>query len=224
MTLPPLEAQLEAADQSKPSAVTDVLRDAIVRGIFKSGQPLRQEDLAAQLGVSRMPVRDALKTLENEGFVLSSPNRGAVVAHLSAAEALELQELRLALEPLLLRLAVPKLSKANLGRAEDLLDQADHETDEAKWSGLNLEFHMALYQEAGRPRILALVRGLHLNVDRYMRMTLTTMHRQRTSQTEHSAILAACQQRNADLACNLLSQHITTSGEHLIRYLEGMKP
>lgn len=220
MTLTDLLPQLQGAGQAKPEAVTEILREAILRGVYASGQPLRQEDLAAQLGVSRMPIRDALKRLENEGFVVSSPNRGAVVAHISAAEAQELQELRLALEPLLLRLAVPHQTRADLGRAEDLLDEADHETDEARWSGLNWEFHMTLYRAADRPRITGMVRGLHLSVDRYMRMTLSTMQRQQTSQTEHRAILSACRARNAERAAELLEGHITASGERLLHYLE----
>lgn len=219
MLLPELASQLNLTEQLQPGAVADVLREAILRGVYRSGQPLRQEDLAAGLGVSRMPVRDALKQLETEGFVVSMPHRGAVVAHVSAAEAQELHELRLALEPLLLRLAVPQLSRADLGRAEDLLDEADRETDQSRWSELNWEFHMTLYRAANRPRISGMVRGLHLTANRYMRMALTTMHHQQTSQAEHRAILEACRERNAALACDLLTGHITNSGQNLIAYL-----
>lgn len=221
MTLTELAAGLTASAQPRPEAVADVLREAILRGLYQSGQPLRQEELAAQLGVSRMPIRDALRQLETEGFVLSMPNRGAVVAHLSAAEARELGELRLALEPPLLRLAVPHLGKGDLGAAEDLLDRADAETDPSRWSAINWEFHHCLYRPADRPRILGIVRGSHLSVDRYMRVTLGAMHHQTQSQRGHRSILGACLERNADLACELLERHIALSSENLLRYLEG---
>lgn len=220
MALADLAVRLQDGTQPKPEAVSDILREAILRGVYPGGTPLRQEDLAAQLGVSRMPIRDALKQLETEGFVLSMPHKGAVVAHLSAAEAQELGELRLALEPLLLRHAVARLSKGQLGQAEDLLDQADAETDEANWSSLNWAFHTTLYQAAGRPRILGIVRGTHRNVDRYMRLTLSALHHQAQSQQEHRAILAACQARDSGQACALLETHIATSSADLVHYLE----
>ncbi|WP_293915032.1 GntR family transcriptional regulator [Deinococcus sp.] len=207
----------------KPDAVTQVLREAILRGDFQGGDSLRQEVLAAQLGVSRMPVRDALKQLESEGFVLSVPYQGVVVSHLSAAEVQELGELRLALEPLLLRLAMPRLGKRSFGQAEELLDQADGQSGGARWSELNWAFHAALYTAAQRPRIFGALRTAHLNLDRYMRVMLSSMNHQPTSQEEHRAILAACQERDADLGCELLRQHIAVSSERLLTYLQGLQ-
>ena len=219
MPLRELIADLAVGGSLKPDAVTRVLREAILRGDFRSGDSLRQEDLAAQLGVSRMPVRDALRQLENEGFVLSEPYRGVVVSHLSAAEAQELGELRLALEPLLLRLAVPNLGKRRLGQAEELLDDADSERGGPRWSELNWDFHAALYAAAERPRLFGIVRTAHLNLNRYMRVMLSGLNRQPTSQGEHRAILAACAARDADLACQLLTGHLAVSNGELLAYL-----
>lgn len=219
MSLSDLISDLGTGGPLKPDTVTQVLREAILRGDFQGGDSLRQEDLAAQLGVSRMPVREALKQLESEGFVLSEPYRGVVVSHLSAAEARELGELRLALEPLLLRLAVPNLGKRLLGQAEELLDHADEESGGTRWSELNWNFHAALYEAAQRPRIFGMLRTSHLNLDRYMRVMLSGLKRQPTSQAEHRAILAACVERDADLACELLTQHLTVSSEELLAYL-----
>lgn len=219
MPLSDLISDLALGGSLKPDAVTQVLREAILRGDFQGGDPLRQEVLAEQLGVSRMPVRDALRQLESEGFVLSEPYRGVVVAHLSVAEARELGELRLALEPLLLRLAVPILGKRLLAQAEEVLDQADEESGGSRWSELNWNFHAALYEAAQRPRIFGMLRMAHLSLDRYMRVMLSGLKRQITSQAEHRAILAACAARDADLACELITQHLTVSSQELLAYL-----
>lgn len=223
MPLSDLISGLATGGPLKPDAVVRVLREAILRGDFQGGDSLRQEDLAAQLGVSRMPVRDALRQLESEGFVLAEPYRGVVVSHLSAAEAQELGELRLALEPLLLRLAVPNLGKRRLGQAEELLDQADEASGGARWSELNWDFHAALYGAAERPRIFGTVRTAHLSLDRYMRVMLSGMEHQPTSQDEHRAILAACTAQDAELACELLTQHVAVSSERLLAYLQGIE-
>src|SRR5512139_2694750 len=102
--------------------VADRIRDAIVRGALPGALPLRQAELAAQFGVSPIPLREALRQLEAEGFVTLHPYRGAVVSTTSVAEAREITELRTMLDTRALRLAFPKLTPATLRRAEELLN------------------------------------------------------------------------------------------------------
>ena len=204
---------------STPDTIAASLREAIRSGWFKDGQHLRQDELAAELGVSKIPVREALRLLEAEGLVRLPPNRGAVVASLSSREAQEIVEIRVALESLALQRAIPNTDVRVVPHATDVLDNLDRETDVARWSGLNWEFHATLYQPADRPRLLELIRQQHVHVDRYMRIILSTLGHQDRSQREHRALLSAYQRRSTDRAVAILTQHIEAAGVLLLAFL-----
>src|SRR6478752_7361428 len=126
--------------QTVASMTVEALRERILRGDFPDGEPLRQDALADELGVSRIPVREALRQLEAEGLVSFSPHRGAVVSTLSLEEIEELFELRADIECELLRRAIPNTGAEHLTRANDLLDEfdaalADRESE--RWGPLN---------------------------------------------------------------------------------------
>src|SRR5262245_50899657 len=103
--------------------VAELIRQRILSGQLKGGQPIRQEHLAAELGVSRIPLREALKQLAAEGFVTIASHKGAVVAELSIAEVEELFDIRLRLETWLLQLAIPALSERDLAALDRNLDE-----------------------------------------------------------------------------------------------------
>jgi len=208
-----------SAPPTSPEAVTATLRAGILDGTYPGGTPLRQESIAAALGVSRMPVREAFRHLAAEGLIILHPHRGAVVATLSAHELQEIYEMRAALEPLALRLALPRLTKGDLGKAEEALDAARDETNPERLAALNWDFHHSLYQPADRPRLLATISNLHLNVDRYMRVVLTVMQHHSASHAEHEAILEACRARDEAAATRRLEAHITHAGRQLVEFL-----
>ncbi|MBD2070188.1 GntR family transcriptional regulator [Leptolyngbya sp. FACHB-671] len=207
--------------RSTPDLIADALREAIVQGVFQEGQSLRQDEIAAQFGVSRIPLREALRQLEAEGLVLLSPNRGATVAIMSPAEAQEIGEIRVALESLALQLAIPKLTEADLQKAADILEKTDRETDVGRWAKLNWEFHAVLYGAGDRPRLLSLIKTLHVNIDRYIRLQMAKMNYLEKSQQEHQQILDACRKGDSKTAVRLLKRHIETAGEQLVTYLRN---
>lgn len=219
MTLRQLFDEATRQLSSTPDSVAAVLREAIRSGWYKDGQPLRQDELAAELGVSKIPVREALRRLEAEGLVTLLPNRGAVVATLSDVEAQEIVDIRVALESLALRLAIPNADARIVRRAGGVLDDLDAETDVSRWSGLNWDFHAMLYQPAARPRLMELIRQQHTHVDRYMRIILATLGHQERSQQEHRALLSAYQQGDASRAVAVLTDHIQAAGVMLIAHL-----
>lgn len=206
--------------RSTPDRIADALREAILRGTFEEGQSLRQDEIAAQFGVSRIPVREALRQLEAEGLVTIHLNKGAIVAVLSPSEVQELCEIRASLEATALQIAIPKLLESDFEKAAATLAATDQAADAAQWSRLNWEFHSTLYTPADRPRLLGLIKTLHINIDRYVRLQMEKMHYLERSQTEHYQILAACRQRNGEAATQLLKQHIDTAGQELVRYLQ----
>jgi DNA-binding GntR family transcriptional regulator len=206
--------------QSLPSLIANVLRSAIVDGVLKPGEPLRQDDLAAHFKVSHIPVREALRQLEMEGLAISQRNRGVVVTTLSPKEVEEIFEIRALLEAEALCLAIPNYTAAILQRAAQILDEIDQEQDISQWGELNSAFHTTLYTPADRPRLLSMIATLHRNGDRYVRMKLSVLNCKDRAQQEHQQILAACQDGNVELAVTLLNQHIILAGRELVTYLK----
>lgn len=209
----------EVPYRTVPLMITDVLREAILKGELKGGEQLKQEELASSLNVSLSPLREALKNLEAEGLVKFYPNRGAIVTALSAEEAQEIFEIRFFLESGALKLSIPQLNATDLAQAEKILSQADSEECSDRWSELNWQFHKILYQGANKPRLLNLIQVMHNNVERYMRLYLSTLHYQEKSQAEHRKLLAACALCDVKTAQKVLEKHMEDASKHLIRYL-----
>ncbi|WP_193196612.1 GntR family transcriptional regulator [Nostoc sp. MG11] len=220
MNLNDLVANVLQQQRSTPDLIADALREAILQGIFQEGQYLRQDEIATQFGVSRIPVREALKQLEAEGLVTLHLNRGAMVSVLTAAEAQEICEIRSALEVKAIQIAIPKLSEADIEKAAVILEATDQATDAGVLAKLNWEFHATLYAAAERPRLLMMIKNLHVNCDRYVRVQLTQMDYHERSQKEHYQLLDACRQRDLKTAVRLLKRHIDTAGEQLVAYLQ----
>lgn len=198
--------------------IAEAIRAAILSGELPPGVPLRQENLAETHAASRMPVRDALRVLEGEGFVEMVPNRGARVASLDPVGFLEICEMRAALEPLAMRRAVPELSESWIDRVEAIQTEAEIAGIE-RFGELNAAFHTTLYQPAARPRLLAQIAVLHDLSDRYMRIAAVELDYLVRSHGEHREILAACRARDAERAASLVAAHITQAGDELLTRL-----
>ncbi|HKY94650.1 MAG TPA: GntR family transcriptional regulator [Kiloniellales bacterium] len=200
---------------AKPQTVADriaaILREAIAAGTLAAGTALRQDDLAARFGFSRMPIRDALRLLEAEGIVSIHPTRGAFVAPMDATEIAEIFAVRELLEREALRLALPKLSDADLDRAEAILDRLDAEPDVGRWGALNRDFHLTLYRPCGNARLLDLIEAQHRAADRYVRVLLASLDYSNRSQHEHRKLLAACRKRNEEKGLGWLRRHLSGS-------------
>ena len=205
------------------SAMTlDAIRDGILHGHYAEGEPLRQDALADDLGVSRIPIREALRQLEAEGLVIFNPHRGAVVSSLSLAEIEEVFELRSTIEADLLRRAAPRLTPDQLDQADEVLDRyalALSNGDVSMWGELNWQFHSSLYAPAGRAVTMGIVQRLHQQSDRYLRMQLALTHGETRANDEHRAIAAAVRSGDSKRACLLMRDHIAGAGRSLIEFL-----
>ena len=209
--------------QSSPRAsnqtIADALRADILRGKLQGGQPLKQDEIAARFGVSKIPVREALVQLKAEGLVSFYPNRGAFVSELSAAEADEIYVMRIALEKEILARAIPDLTVAHFKRAGEILAAIDNESNIAKWGELNWEFHATLYSPARLPRVMETLRTLHTSIARYLVLYLAGLDYQKKSQREHRALVQACRLGDEEKAKAILEEHLRSASTHLIRYL-----
>lgn len=208
--------------QTVATMTLEAIRDRILRGDYPEGAPLRQDALAEELGVSRIPVREALRQLEAEGLVTINPHQGATVSTLSIDEVQELFELRALIETDLLKRAAPRLTEADLDRAEEILGKfsaAFEEGDVGRWGRLNWHFHSALLGPANRPLSMGVAESLQNQSDRYMRLQLSLTSGQERAGDEHRAILEAVRAGDADRACALLAAHITGAGRSLLDFL-----
>ena len=192
--------------------------------MYADDTPLRQDALAAELGVSRIPIREALRQLEAEGLVVFNPHRGAVVSSLSVDEIEELFELRAQIESDLVRRAVVRTKADQIARAKEILkayEAAFRAGEVAEWGKLNWEFHSTLYAPADRPFTMAIIQRLHQQSDRYMRMQLVLTHGESRAIDEHRAILAAVTEHDVKKASALMRQHILGAGRKLVRFVSA---
>ncbi len=188
--------------------IADALRSAILQGKLHSGQSLKQDQIADEFSVSKIPVREALVQLQAEGLVELIPSRGATVSHLTYNDIAEIYMIRSALEPIALRRAIPHLTEKDYAQAEHILTQIDHETDMTQWAELNWEFHEGLYRPAELPLLSATVRTMYNNVARYLLHNYLDADYLAESQKQHRDILAACRAGDAKLACERLLDHL----------------
>jgi DNA-binding GntR family transcriptional regulator len=201
---------MDAKPIEKSTIATQVgreLRRRIVAGDYPSGMRLQQERIAAELGVSRSPVREAFRQLEAEGLILLISQKGAKVAPILADEVMELFELRTLLEPHLLTLAMPNFEPADFQTAEAIIAEME-DIEVSRWAEANWRFHMTLYRGARRPAIIRHLDRIHETIDRYLRMQITLTQGRDKAHADHKNILQACRNRDGDLAVALLRSHI----------------
>ena len=194
--------------QTTSSAVTQLLRQSLDRGRWASGAPLRQEEIAAEFGVSRVPVREALFQLQAEGLVHMVPNKGMYVRIASAADLREWFRLRLLIESDVLAEAVPLHTAATLNRVETVQAALDKAHAVADWIAGDREFHEALYAPAQRPESMAIVRRLRHLVDRFYFARMKPGTRAQGWHEEHHAMIRAARRRDAKAAVKVLQAHL----------------
>lgn len=221
ITLESLGAHVARQHKTTQNLITDSLRIAILRGLLETGQPLKQDTIAAQFGVSKIPIREALKQLEGEGLVTFRPHRSAIVSQLSYKEALEVGEIRIALESLALKLALPNLTQDDLRQAEEIIDLADSDREDAgSFDELNWEFHKILLEPADRPRLVGAIKSLHTAFQRYVRVYASLMDLKPQAQRLHRQILDACKRKDSNATLRALEQDIQMVVDAFPEYLE----
>lgn len=179
--------------------VLDELRKAIVSGHLAPRQPIRQDSVAHELGVSRVPLREALKTLEAEGQVTYQPHRGYSVAELSLSDLLEVYRLRELLESEAATVAAEQLTETDLEQithAKDEVETAEESGDLVAMIAANRRFHFALLEPSRMPRLLRIVRTLWDATDAYRAVYYNSEVNRSRVHREHEAILEAARQRD----------------------------
>ena len=209
--------------RTKEEQVADFLREGIISGMFERGSRLKQAEIAERLQLSITPVREALKALVSEGLATLHHNRGCFVSDLSSAVARELMEFRAVLEPRLAGWAIDHLTEAHIEHARLIMAKIDKTGNPAQRLRLATEFHTVIYTRANRPFFLEQVNRARNNLNRYWRLAWGDQTFPVSTQNEHQKILDLCVARDRAGVMAFIEQHIMTSGEVVLRYLQGLE-
>ncbi|WP_428540066.1 GntR family transcriptional regulator [Profundibacter sp.] len=208
--------------RSLPDVIADDIRERILSGEMAEGEIIRQEALAEEYDVSRMPIREALKRLDAEGLVLLSNNRGASVIKHSLREIGEIFDVRALIEVDLFRRSIPEMTSPDFTRCRDILDEMEQSYDAddvARWGVLNFQYHSALYAAAKRNLTNELLRRVSLQSDRYVRMNLSVMEQREPAKDEHRQLLALAEDRKVEAGCQLLYEHVMRTKDQLLELI-----
>ncbi|WP_238121057.1 MULTISPECIES: GntR family transcriptional regulator [unclassified Xanthobacter] len=209
--------------QSLTDQIVSEVRQRIITGQLPEGTPLRQEKLAAELGVSRVPLREAIRQLEAEGLVVTELHKGTVVSSLSLAELTEMFEIRVQLETWLFALAIPRMGEADFALADAVIAESAA-SDVNSWGDFNWRFHSALYAPSGRTIALKMLKGVHDNANRYVNLQLAVVADVEHELVDHRNLVAFARLGDVEGGVKLLRKHIETVADNLVRSLgDGRK-
>jgi DNA-binding GntR family transcriptional regulator len=200
--------------------VANHLRRAILDGEIGVGERIRQETLASKLGASRLPVREALRTLEGEGLVNLEPNKGARVTKLDAEELRVLYRARAGIEPIVIADSVPQLTVDDIDRADRILSAIEAGVGTVAFLLLDREFHLLTYAGCRSQQLISIVERLWNSTQHYRRafVTRTGDAWRDVTNAEHRLLFEAVRSRNAELAGSILATHITRTRIDLDRH------
>jgi DNA-binding GntR family transcriptional regulator len=202
--------------------VADSLRDAIVRGDFEDGEELNQVAIARHFGVSRVPVREALRQLQAEGLISAKAHMRAVVTALTVERVAEILDLRLLMESYLLRRAAGLMTDRDLADLLDLCAEMEGTSDPEAWLTLNTRFHERLYSPAKADLTVDLAQKLTARIQRYLQPARGgSAGRNAQANTEHRQIVEAVAAGQVDRACTLLEGHVSATRAHVLTLLQS---
>lgn len=204
---PPASAPSHVASRR----VADQLKTAILEGEFLPGSRIFQEELAARFGASRLPVREALRTLQSEGLVTLRTNHGAWVTRLSMEECLEIYRIRERVEPMLIADSMQRLTPEDLAVILELAQALDQTSDIGEYFRYDRQFHLESYRASRLGYLHSIVERLW-NVTQYYRSAYTRLVDQNGSRwildSEHRLLADAIERNNVDDAVQLIETHI----------------
>jgi DNA-binding GntR family transcriptional regulator len=196
------------------------VHSAIRSGRYRAGDRLIPEDIASEIGMSRMPVREAFQRLAAEGLVVIRPNRGCIVASLSLDEIYETFEIRSVLEGLAVRLAMPRIDEDMLGELQRLLDKMEKsgKSGSADWVTRHQDFHNTLCALSGRPKLIRQIAALHVTIEPHLRLWFDYADKPLTAEEEHRIVIDALRTGDADHAETAMRNHVLGTAPMLAEF------
>ncbi|NLW06924.1 MAG: GntR family transcriptional regulator [Clostridia bacterium] len=203
-------------DNYKPlrEIVFEALREVIIKGQLKAGERLMEVQLAEELGVSRTPVREAIRKLELEGLVVMIPRKGAYVADMSVKDIADIFEIRAALESLAAGLACESITEEEMEELERMLikfAECVHKGELEKLVEADTQFHEIVYRASRNKRLVQIISNLRENIQRFRAISMGMAGRMRETLEEHKRLVEAINARNVELARRIAREHIENS-------------
>lgn len=203
--------------------VLDAIREAIINGTLKPRERLMEIQMAEELGVSRTPIREALRKLELEGFIVMVPRKGAYVADVSFKDIADVFEIRAALEALAAGLAAERITDEELEEMERLVVEkteaiTNHDMD--RLVEVDTSFHEAIYKASRNERLTSIINNLREQIQRYRTTSLAYPGRMKRSLEEHRGIVEAIQSRDTQLAQQAAREHIENAENSMIEAIK----
>ena len=203
--------------------IEERLRSAILDGRLPPGTAVRQQELATLFGVSRMPVREALRQLEAQSLLKVEMHKGAVVAPLIGEDAVDTYALRVLLETEALRQSIPLLDASDIASARSYIQQLENETRHAELGRLNRLLHMTLYSKASNRKLLRLIENELNEEERFLRFHLSSMGLGKLTQDDHNALVDAASDKLVDEAVAVLARHLNSGALVIRNYLDAQR-
>jgi DNA-binding GntR family transcriptional regulator len=196
------------------------LHSAIRFGRYRAGDRLIPEDIAVEIGMSRMPVREAFQRLAADGLVVIRPNRGCIVAGLSLDDIYETFEIRSVLEGLAVRLAMPKIDGEVLAELERIVDKMESSgrSGSNDWVTRHQQFHSQIYSLSGRPKLIRQIAQLHVVIEPYLRIWFDFADKPLSAQEEHRVVIEALRSNDPDQAETAMRNHILGTAAMLAEF------
>lgn len=199
--------------------IAETLRDYIMRGSLRPGERLTEPKLSSMLGISRTPIREALRLLENEGFIDIFPRRGAVVSDITAKDVDEIFVIKTKLESLAAKLSVAFLTDLDIKRLSELNDKMGRYAESKNVVSLiklNAEFHNIFIDKSNNSRLIKFIESLNKQFKRVTAYSFTELGRIKKVLEEHQQIIEAFAKRDADMVEILVDRHVN-NGWNFIR-------
>ena len=207
-------------------AVFETLREAILKGVLSPGQHLMEMQLAYQLGVSRTPVREAIRMLELEGLVNMVPRKGARVAAISEKSLCDVLEVRRVLEELSVRLACTRMERDGLEKLDAINQQfirACPSDDVVQIARIDESFHAVIYEAADNAKLLQLLNQMQNQMYRYRIEYIKLKERRQILVEEHKKIIHSLARRDAEAATEATRAHISHQEQYVMSVIQSNK-
>ncbi|RBP85110.1 GntR family transcriptional regulator [Marinomonas rhizomae] len=212
--------------QSLPDVIATDLRNRILSGDLAEGSLIRQELLAEEYDVSRMPVREALKRLDSEGLVVFINNRGATVTKHSLDEIAEFFDVRILLEVDLLKKSIPLMDEHHFDRCRELLDEMEASYaagNVADWGPLNAQYHAMLYEAANQKLTMQLLERVSMLANRYVSMHIDQLSKADNAEHDHRSLFNLARLRDVDGAADLLKAHLENTKQQILELIAATR-
>jgi DNA-binding GntR family transcriptional regulator len=218
-------ASLSVEDDGRllSARIADEIRSAVLSGEMRPGTRVRQELLASKFGASRIPVREALKQLQNEGLVVLAPNRGAWIADVNSEESIEVYKIREAVEPLAIFESVPHLTDNDVESLDATVCEMERVTTLEDYIQLDREFHLRTYSRARMPQLLSMVERFWNSTQHFRRQFVKETFAKDGlpfSDPQHLLLMDAIRGRDAEGARSIVHLHIRRT-RLLIQAMDG---